>query len=400
MERRGILFIMIDGMGSLPVRDGKTEWEITKTPNLDALAKRGVYGLMNPIGPGITPGSDTSHLNIFGYDPHIYYPGRGPLEALGAGIKLMEGDVAFRANLATVNRNMVVVDRRAGRIESADAARIAKSIERIEIDGLEFTFTHTVEHRGVVVVRGKGITASVGDTDPHEEGREVVQPEITAENERMARAIGKYTIEVYKRLSKHKLNKGRKLPANVVLLRGAGMYREVETFQKRFGMSACCIAGGALYKGIGRYIGMDVINVKGATATFDTDLAAKARAALKCLEKYDFVFLHIKAMDSQGHDGNVEKRIEMIKRIDRMVGMLADTKAVIVVTGDHSTPPTKRMHSFEPVPILISNVEARGYGINKFCEVGCAWGELGTINGSAVVPMLLAYAGRTEKYGT
>lgn len=397
--KRKVIFVLIDGMGSLPVKSGRTEWELTETPNLDSLMQKGVYGIMHPIGIGITPGSDTSQLNLLGYPPEKYYPGRGPLEALGIGMDLRDGDVAFRANFATVGKDMVVVDRRAGRISTPEAHELAREIAGTRIGGLEFIFKASVEHRGALIVRGKDASGDIGDTDPHITGERVLQLEEKGKAAKMARAINKYSEEIHRILSKSSVNRKRRLPANALLLRGAGTYRKVEPFEKRFGMRACCIAGAALYKGIARYVGMHVCLVKGATGTYETDFGAKARAALKCLGEYDFIYLHVKAMDNAGHDGDVAKRVGMIRKIDKMIEMIKDEDAVIVVTGDHSTPPTKKEHSHEPVPVLISNVQARSYGGKKFCEVECRNGELGEITGDVLMRLILAYSGRGKKYG-
>lgn len=399
MSARKILFIMLDGIGGLPVKNGKTEWEITATPNLDKLARKGVYGLMYPIHMGVIPGSDTSQLNILGYPPYKFYPGRGPLEALGAEIEIQNNDIAFRANFATVDKKFNVIDRRAGRIGTREASKLAKCIEKIKIDGIEFIFKNTVEHRGAVIARGKGLSAEIEDTDPHATGVPIVQPRITTKNAKLVRAINKYTAKVHKLLQAHPINAKRRMPANALLLRGAGKMKNVEKFEKRFGMSACCIAGAALYKGITKYIGMDVIHVKGATGTYDSDLNAKAKTALRMLKKYEFVYLHVKALDNAGHDGSTAKRQYMIRKIDKMVGKLMNEDAVIVITGDHSTPVCKRAHSFEPVPFIVSNVEARNYGLSKFCEVQARKGELGLFNGEHALRIAMAYAGRTRKYG-
>ncbi|MGB9635264.1 MAG: 2,3-bisphosphoglycerate-independent phosphoglycerate mutase [Candidatus Micrarchaeia archaeon] len=401
MVKKKVMLVIIDGIGSLPVRDGKTEWELTRTPNLDRFMRCGVYGLMYSIRMGVIPGSDTSHLNILGYTPEKYYPGRGPLEALGAGIVLKEGEIAFRANFATVDDMFNVIDRRAGRVSTQEAYLLSKEIEHMVIDGYEFFFKSTIEHRGVLVVRGKLPGRHIEDTDPHETGKPVVWPKPSGDGARLANAITKYTKEVYKRLSRHNINTNRKLPANIVLLRGAGVYKKVEPFEKRYGMRACCIAGGALYKGIARYVGMDVIDVKGATGGYDSDLDAKAHAARELIKTYDFVMLHVKGMDNAGHDGNIRMRVNMIKKIDRMLGKLTDLKdTIMVITGDHSTPPTKMAHSHEPVPIIIYGVEARDYGARKFCEVECGKGELGRICGDQLMQLILSYSGRTEKYGS
>ncbi len=391
---------MIDGLGGLPNETGKTELEVANTPNLDQLMKKGVYGLMNSIKRGVIPGSDTSQLNILGYDPYEYYPGRGPLEALGAGMELKHGDIAFRANFGTVNERFEVIDRRAGRIDTETAHEIAKSIERIEIDGFEFIFKPTVQHRGVVIVRGDK-TAVIGDTDPHKLGVPVLQPRITEENKEMVKAVNKYTAEVHRILRDHPLNKNREFPANIVLLRGAGEFREVESFENRHKIKGCCVAGAALYKGITRYIGMDVIERAEFTGTFETDLKLKAKVAKDALKEYDFVYLHVKATDNAGHDGDFQKKVRFIERIDReLIGELMDCKEVLVVTGDHSTPAVKREHSHEPVPFLIANVDARDYGARKFSEVECRKGELGIFEGKEVMQIVKAYMERTKKFGS
>ncbi len=397
---RKAIFVLLDGVGGLPNESGKTELEAAKTPNMDNLMTRGVYGLLNSIGMGIVPGSDTSQLNMLGYDPHKYYPGRGPLEALGAGMKMEEGDVAYRANFATVDDKFTVIDRRAGRIDTKSAHELAKTIEEIEIDGFKFIFRATTQHRGVVIVRGKN-TAITGDTDPHKTGKMVLQPEINENNKEMVKAINKYTAEVHRRLREHPINKNRELPANIVLLRGAGEYRRVPTFEERHGLKGCCIAGAALYKGITRFIGMEVPDIEGLTGTFETDLKKKAETAKKCLETHDFVYLHVKATDNAGHDGDFEKKVRFIERIDReLISNLMDSDAVIIITGDHSTPAIKKEHSHEPIPFLIANVPARNYGAKKFCEVECRKGELGIFDGDKVTQIVKAYMERVKKYGS
>ncbi|MGQ4871015.1 MAG: 2,3-bisphosphoglycerate-independent phosphoglycerate mutase, partial [Candidatus Thorarchaeota archaeon] len=176
-DRRTAVLVVLDGAGDrlIPELGNKTAFQAADTPNLDRVAREGQTGLMDVIGPGITPGSDTAHLALFGYDPYKFYPGRGPLEALGAGLDSQPGDVAFRANFATVDSDLTVLDRRAGRdISKEEGHQLQEAIDGLEIDGVEVRFVHTVEHRGALVLRGEGLSARITDVDPHETGKRVL----------------------------------------------------------------------------------------------------------------------------------------------------------------------------------------------------------------------------------
>lgn len=168
MDRRKILLIIFDGLGDRPVTElgHKTPLEAAPKPNLDWFAANGMNGLLDPIGPGVRPGSDTSHLALFGYDPHDVYTGRGPFEAAGVGLKLQKGDVAFRCNFASVDADLVLTDRRAGRIKEG-TAELAASLNGMKLGRHRVLFKEGTEHRAVLVLRGKGLSAQVTDTDPH-----------------------------------------------------------------------------------------------------------------------------------------------------------------------------------------------------------------------------------------
>lgn len=394
------LLVILDGVGDIKV-DGKgTPLEEAKKPNLDRLAERGAVGMMSALGRGLAPGSDTGHLAILGYDWKSEYPGRGPLEALGVGIELKEGDVAFRVNFATVIKNKIV-DRRAGRIETKEAKKIAMAVERMNINGVEIIFRHSTEHRGAVVLRGDGLSAKITDTDPHRIGlmQKCVALEKTKEAKKTAEVVNEWTRKTIEILSRHEINKKRRLPANALLLRGAGMHRRVESFEKRFEMKGACIAGGALYKGVARYAGMDVIDVKGATGDKNTDLEAKRKAVQSALKKYDFVFMHIKATDSFSHDGDFEGKKGFIEKIDMRIGFDFATD-VTIVTGDHSTPWSLKMHSGHEVPVLFSGELVRKDEVKKFDEYSAMRGGVGYIEGKDVINMIKNYAGKSEKIGS
>ncbi len=399
------LLLICDGLGDRPSIEGKTPLQAATTPYLDEISKEGINGLMDVISPGIVPGSDTAHLAILGYDPYRYYPGRGVLEALGADMELCEGDVAFRANFATVDDKMRIIDRRAGRKGSKD---LAEALNGLEIDHTKIMFTNTTEHRCALILKGENLSKSVSDVDTHEAGSEVKKCVPLKEGEKelkTANIVNAFVSQSYDILNEHPINEERRrrgeLPANIILLRGAGSHEEVPAMKERFGFGAACIAGASLYKGVAKYLGMDVVPVEGATGRADTDLNNKAEAALHALEQYDFVFLHVKATDSMGHDGDFEGKEDMILRIDKeLVARIRDGDAYIVITADHSTPVSIKRHSSDPVPIVIKGEGVRKDGISKFDEVSAASGGLGRIRGVDLIPILSDFMGFYKMFGT
>jgi len=398
---KAILLIM-DGLGDLPNSKNQTPLSSAKTPNMDKLAKKGILGMLAPLGKGNVPGSDTSHLTLLGYPYWDYYPGRGPLEALGCGIKLKEGDVAFRANFATVERGRII-DRRAGRIPTSLARKLEDIISKIKIKGVTIIFKATSQHRGVLVLRGKGLGAEVSGTDPH---AHIAVPKSRAlkknsANQKTAKILNEFTKKAMALLAKAPENKKRKLPANAVLVRGAGMYRKVEPFAKKHGITGACIAGGALYKGVANYIGMDVLAVPGASGTYDTDLKSKGRHAALALKNHDFVFVHVKGTDNASHDKNFIEKKKMIERVDKeLVPLLAKTGANLVITGDHTTSSITGKHTGNDVPFLALGSGFRRDLCSKFSEVSCMSGGLGHLDGWDVFPIILNSMDRGRKVGT
>ncbi len=344
--------------------------------------------MMSTLGRGVIPGSDTAHLALFGYDPAVYYKGRGPFEALGVGFELKHGDVAFRCNFATVDKNLRVIDRRAGRLKD-EGAQLAKSLQGIRIEGVEAIFLPSTEHRGTLVLRGDGLSPAVSDTDPHS-SEPLPLLESRAQNnsqaaKRTARIVNEVVRESRSILSFHPLNKQREkegqLPANIILTRGAGVYEKVESLKDRYGIRSCCISGSALYKGVAKYVGMEILKVPGATGRIDTDIEAKAKAARQALEEFDFVFVHVKGADNASHDGNLEGKLLMIEKVDRLVQILCQENVYLIVTADHSTPLSLRRHSSDPVPVLFYGNGVRRDKVEFFDEISTACGCLGHLTG-------------------
>jgi 2,3-bisphosphoglycerate-independent phosphoglycerate mutase len=410
-KKHTAVLIVLDGLGDRPVPDlkGKTPLQAAKTPFLDKLAKEGQSGLVDIISPGVTPGSDTAHLALFGYDPVESYPGRGPLEALGAGLPSKPGDVAFRSNFGTVDVDMKVIDRRAGRAFTSDEGAILQDVLKgIEIDGVKVHFIATVEHRGAVVLEGKGLSGEITDTDPHETGVKPLESNpLIPKAKKTSDVVNKLTVIAHERLKDIDLNADRIKrglpPANTLLLRGAGQHGHIPTLQERFGIKSAVIAGGALYIGTAKYVGMEHILVEGQTGTIDTNFEGIAEQAIKCVNNgFDYVFLHIKATDNASHDFDHDQKMLAIERTDGMIGRIlekVEDKVVISVTGDHSTPVTIGEHTCDPVPVLLWSKFLRADSVSKFSEIDAAQGALHRIRGSDVMPTLLGYAGFIKKFG-
>jgi 2,3-bisphosphoglycerate-independent phosphoglycerate mutase len=402
-----ILLIIIDGLGDKPIPElgDKTPLEGAKTPNLDFLAKNGICGLIDPyllLGQDY-PASDTCHLALFGYDPKVYYLGRGPYEAAGIGIKLREGDVALRVNFATVDENLKVIDRRAGRIEKTQP--LIKVLSQIKIKGVKFILKKSYGHRAVLVLRGKNVSSAITDGDPKKVGekakkilpvclgkcgiREVKKAKFTA------KILNEFLNKAHQILKNHPSNKGRikkgLLPANYLLVRGVGEIREIPKFKEKYGLKAGCIAAGSLYKGIGKILGMDLIKVKGANGFPNTNLRGKILAAKNALKKYNFIFCHIKATDSLAEDGNFFGKKEFIEKIDKNLKPLPNLKNVlIIVTADHSTCSELKRHCSEPIPILIYG--AGRDSVKEFSEKACQKGKLGKFPQLKLMSKIFQYA--------
>jgi len=388
-EHKRAVLVICDGLSD---RGKLTPLSAAETPNMDYLARNGICGLMDAISPGVVPGSDTAHLAILGGDPYNDYPGRGPFEALGAGIELEEGDIAFRANFATVDRDWTILDRRARRSGSRELAEALG----MEIDGVRFIVKHTTEHRCALVMRGRGLSSAISDVDPHGPGRVLESKPLDESEEarRTADLLNKFVKRSYEILSEYQT------PANILLTRGAGMFRRVPSLKERYGFRSFCVAGSALYKGVAKFLGMDVIDVEGATGSVDTDLGAKADALLSRIEGYDLGFVHVKAADSRGHDGDWEGKKVFIERIDEeLIGKLIGLDGYIILTADHSTPVSIRRHSGDPVPVLIHGEGVRVDRVERFDEVSCGEGGLGRIRGVDLMPIIADYMGYYRMYG-
>lgn len=402
-----VLLIICDGISDRPLKElnGKTPLEAAKTPNLDKLSELGISGLMHTIDVGIRPGSDVAHLSIFGYDPYQYYSGRGPFEAFGLGIDLKPGDIAFRGNFATVDETLTITDRRAGRIENTHS--LVESLNRIHIEKVHFLVKEGTGHRAAVVLRGNGLSGKISDNDPHLIGlkaMDVYSLDNKPASKKTAKYINEFLKKAYEVLSKHplnleRINKGFP-PANYLLLRGAGEMPSLTPFSQKYGLKSACIAGAGLYKGIGKMLGMKVINIVEATGKPNTNIQAKIKAAISALKNYEFIFVHIKGADVLAEDGDFQGKKEFIEKIDKAMKPLINLDDVLVViTADHSTSSELKMHTSDPVPVLLSGWGVRVDDIAHFGERSAASGKLGFIKGAHLMKIILDLLGKAPLYG-
>ena len=392
-----ILLLVLDGIGGLPVDNGRTELELASTPNLDALAKDSALGMHIPVDYGITPGSGPGHLGIFGYDPLEYRIGRGILEALGLGLEVRNTDIAIRGNYATVeyvDGKPVVKDRRAGRIPTEENRRITKKIQENlrEIDSVEVIVAPGMEHRTAIVLRfpeplPEG-SDEIGDTDPQEVGKAPLEPTGRNPNaQRVAEVVKKFIDRVAEILKDEP-------KANYLLLRGFSQKPNIPTMEERFGVRPCCIAVYPMYKGLASLVGMELIEFEGSTLKDEIDTLGKVWS------EYDFFFVHVKKTDSYGEDGNWKGKVSVIEEFDRHLPEFLKLKPeVVAITGDHSTPSLLKGHSWHPVPLLIHSPYVLGGTSSRFTERECLKGELGILPAKKIINLLLANAHRLKKYG-
>jgi len=411
MVNKAIL-VICDGLGDRPIPQlgDLTPLEAARTPNLDQLAAQSECGIMCALGRGVRPGSDVSHLAIMGYDPVAEYPGRGPIEVADLGVELHDGDIALRANMGTVEGpNKVIKDRQAGLKDATGGPPpsiqpLTAALDGIEIDGVKFIVKAGTVYRAGVIMRGEGLSDAITDADPHEGGIPVwpIKPkDNTPQAARTAAVLAKFLDKAHQIMAPHPFNTGRKLPANYLLVRGAGKYRKLQSFADRHGLNACCIAGGGLYRGIGALLGMKVIHVPGATGSFDTDIKAKFRAALDAARQYDFIFVHVKATDTYAEKKNFEGKRQFIEKIDEAAALLTglSSQTLFVMTADHSTSSELGMHTADPVPIMFRGDGVRVDEVKAFGERACARGGLGFMSGRDVMQHVLNLMGKLHLIG-
>jgi len=383
-----IVLLVLDGVGGLPhPKTGKTELESARKPNLNSIARDSLCGLIDPVSPGITPGSAPGHLAIFGYDPIKYEIGRGVVEALGIDFELKPDDIAARGNFCTVNEKGIITDRRAGRLATEKNAELCRSLSSITVRGADISVLPVKEHRFVVILRGEGLSPDLSDSDPQQTGLapKQIQP-LSPQAARTAEIANEFVSQA------SRLLRGE-TPANMILLRGFSRRPDIPSMPEIYKLRPAVIATYPMYRGLARLVGMKVLPES-------ENLKDQLESLRRSYAEYDFLFLHFKKTDARGEDGNFQGKVKAIEELDdALPDLLRLNLDVLLVTGDHSTPATLAMHSWHPVPFMLRSKWCRADDVVEFSERACLAGGLGRFPATDIMPLAMANALKQDKFG-
>ncbi|MFH0877863.1 MAG: alkaline phosphatase family protein [Candidatus Omnitrophota bacterium] len=422
-----ILYVVLDGLGDTPIKalKDKTPLEAALTPNMDKLARSGQTGVVHTVGKDIAPESDIAVISLLGYDAHKYYTGRGPLESFAEGLKVEDGNVAFRVNFATVEDDgKTIKDRRVGRnLTTEEATLLAREINtKVTLTNATFEFKNTIGHRGILVIRAMHtqLSAWITNTDPayDREGvfgiaKETFEPFVATcfpmpgyEKSKPANdaadLLNEFMVKSHQVLQEAAINKKRiaegKVPANIILCRDAGDRLPKfpplsELYKIKFGS----FVEMPVEKGIALLTGMSIVDVPSSTGHPDVDYTIWAKIALQKIADFDGLYIHIKGPDEPGHDGDYQKKKASIEAIDKhffgpLLSQLKLQDYILAVTADHSTPCALKAHSADPAPLLIAGNKIKSDGTMSFSEKAVAEGSIGEILGKDLMGMLIKLA--------
>jgi 2,3-bisphosphoglycerate-independent phosphoglycerate mutase len=403
----GMKYIVVlgDGMADRPLKSlgGKTCLEKAHKPGMDYIAEKGRMGLLRTLREDMPLGSDIANLSVLGYDPKKYYSGgRGPLEAAAMGVPLDVGDIAFRANLITVEDGRIK-DYSGGHVSSEESAKLISSLDK-NISSRDMRLYPGVSYRNLLVLKNSMIEHSdLEETPPHDiMGQKAAENLIKAKNTKaqgIADMLNGLMTGSQALLEQHPVNQKRLLEkkdqANMLWIWGGGSRPKMPAFFEKYGVKGGLISAVDLLRGIAVYAGLEVISVPGATGYLDTDYSAKAECALKSLDKNDYVYIHVEAPDEAGHEGLVEEKIKAIEDIDekivsRILEEMEGKEYKMAVLPDHATPIDVRTHTSEPVPFAIYSSPGgkKGDGIG-YSEKNAANGSYGLIEGRDFMDLLI-----------
>lgn len=394
------IILLGDGMADWPCEElgGKTLLQYADTPHLDWLARNGKNGLLQTVQKGFHPGSEVANSSILGYDQNIVYEGRGPLEAASIGVELADDDLALRCNLVCLEGDLLK-NHSCGRLETEEGDILIRFLQE-KLGSEKIHFYTGVQYRHLLVIKGgnKHLRCTPPHDIPLKPWREHMLQAECHKAEETVRLLTDLILRSQELLAYHPLNIERQErgldPANCIWPWGGGYRPKMKSLTETYPQikSGAVITAVDLIRGIGRYAGLDVIHVPGATGLWDTDYRGKANAAIDALRTKDFVYLHVEACDEAGHDGDMQLKLNCIENIDRLlvapileeVGKWNEPVAIALLP-DHPTPVHYRTHTAEPVPFCIYYPGIDPDNVLTFDEVAAKEGIYGLLEGDGFI---------------
>ncbi|HUV56916.1 MAG TPA: cofactor-independent phosphoglycerate mutase [Dehalococcoidales bacterium] len=368
--------VIIDGASGLPLpeRGGKTCLELAHTPNLDAMAKEGILGLVRTVPPGMEPYSACACISVLGYDPKLYYRGRAAIEARSMGITIDEGEAVFRCNLVAV-RDGKMWDYSSGHISTNEAQQLIGALNE-SLGSDKVHFYSGISYRHLCKLKGQEDTLLAACTPPHDiPGKPIDNFLPKGPGSELLRDLMQRSPAV---LWEHPVNIKRRsrgdIPATMLwLFWSSGRVPDMPAFKQVYGLNAAMTSGVDILRGLARMLGMETLDIPGVTDGLDNDYAAQAIGALTALKEYDLVVIHIEATDEAAHAGSIDDKIEAIQRVDREVvsrirSWRPDSLGTLILP-DHPTPIKTQTHSDEPVPFMLWGPGFTTNGAKRFTEV-------------------------------
>ena len=399
------VIILGDGMADLPVErlGGKTLLQYAHKPMMDQLAKEGRCGRLVTVPEGFPPGSEVANTAILGYDLNKVYEGRGPLEAASIGYEMADDDFAIRCNIITIEDGKIITHN-GGNLETDDARVLIEYLnEHLGSDRVKFITG--IQYRHLLVIKGgnKHITCAPPHDHPNEEWKPLLVKADIPEAQETADLINDLILKSQELLAKHPYNiakaaKGER-QANSIWPWSGGYRPSMETLMQQYPeiKSGAVISAVDLIQGIGKYAGLRIIKVPGATGLADTNYEGKAQAAIDALRQDDFVFVHVEASDEAGHDGDLELKLKTIEYLDqRLIAPIYhevkdwQDDVCIAVLPDHLTPVEMRIHVGQPVPFLIWHRGIEPDEVQQYDEVSCVNGSYGLLRLHEFMQALMA----------
>jgi 2,3-bisphosphoglycerate-independent phosphoglycerate mutase len=367
--------LIIDGAPGwpLPEHDGKTCLELADTPNLDAMARQGLVGLVRTVPPGMEPSSACACMSLLGYDPRVYYQGRSAIEAKSMGIPIRDGEAVFRCNLVSV-RDGKMWSYSSGHISSEEARALVATLNE-SLGNDQVVFYPGVGYRHICKVKGHKESLLSTCTPPHDIPDKPVADFLPrGPGSKLLRDLMEKS-EIA--LRNHPVNIARRsrsdVPATMIwLFWGSGRIPDMPAFSQTYGIHAALTSGVDLLLGLAIMMGMKTLSLPGVTDGLDNDYAVQAEGALEALKERDMVVVHVEAPDEAGHAGSVDDKVEAIQRVDEdMVGRILswekDGVRVLVAT-DHPTPIEVQSHVADPVPFMLWGPGFKPSGAKRFTE--------------------------------